>query len=95
MQANVNSVLSSEASVEYYIVNIKSSFGQPGYYFTLDKTSGMIRTNGKLDREVTGSQVNLTVCAVNTQSNSPQATLEEVSASINSLVGLVVELFLS
>lgn len=95
VQANVNSVLSSEASVEYYIVNIKSSFGQPGYYFTLDKTSGMIRTNGKLDREVTGSQVNLTVCAVNTQSNSPQATLEEVSASINSLVGLVVELFLS
>lgn len=78
VQANVNSVLSSAASVEYYIVNIKS-LGNSGYYFTLDKTSGMIRTNGMLDREVTGSQVNLTVCAVNTQSSSPQATLEEVS----------------
>ncbi|XP_061163889.1 protocadherin Fat 4-like [Saccostrea echinata] len=84
-EANVNSVLSSEASVEYYIVKIKSALSNNGYYFILDKTSGMIRTNGFLDREVTGSQVNLTVCAVNTQSDFPQASLEEVVITINDI----------
>lgn len=79
VNASVNSILSPEANVEFYIVDTKSSLMNVGYYFTLNKKTGMISTNGMLDREVTGNQVNLTVCAVNTQSASPAVTVEVVS----------------
>ena len=78
----VNSVSSETYPREYYITSVDSQNPGVADYFSMDISSGFIRTSRVLDREEDGDRFVVTVCVMERQSNQPRAATTQVSSFI-------------
>lgn len=67
-------------NVKYYITGINTN-EKTGQLFQIGETTGILSASMELDREMYGSKINVTVCAVQTLQTSPRATCTEVGKS--------------
>ncbi|VDI43616.1 Hypothetical predicted protein, partial [Mytilus galloprovincialis] len=82
---SINRIYTSPyANEKFYITGI-STKGKTGQLFQIDENSGISSAAMQLDREIHGSNVNVTVCAVQSSQSSPRASCTVVVVTIQDL----------